>query len=139
LGTCRTSQKHELPDFGSARCLDHIRRDCQVVVEEIGGLPVIGIDPADRRGGKENDIGTIFIEPSEDCGLIAQIEDFSAQRQEPAILFNQTPHQGRAQHPAVPGDAYPPALEIERRITHYVDPHAVSRRRRILSAPPIRT
>src|SRR5437868_11664947 len=31
-------------------------------------LPVIGVDPADRRGGKENDIGTIFIEPSEDCG-----------------------------------------------------------------------
>jgi len=84
------------------RRLDHIRRDCQVVVEEIGGLPVIGIDPADRRGGKENDIGTLFIEPSEDCGLIAQIEDFSAQSQEPAILFNQPPHQGRAHIPLCP-------------------------------------
>ena len=129
-------KKHELPDFGSARCLDHIRRDCQVVVEEIGGLPVICIDPADRRGRKENDIGAIFIEPGEDCGLIAQIEDFSTQRQKPAILVCQSPHQGGAQHPAMPGDAYPPAPEIERRITHYLDPHAVFWTRRILSAAP---
>ena len=28
----------------------------------------------------------------------------------------QPPHQGRAQHPPVPDDAYPPALKIERRI-----------------------
>jgi hypothetical protein len=118
------------------RRLDHIRRDRQVIVEEIGGLPVIGIDPADRRGGNENDIGTIFIEPSEDRGLIAQIECFPAQRQQPAILVSEAPDQGRAQHPAMPGDAYPPALEIERGITHYLDPHAVSRTKRILSAAP---
>src|ERR1051325_9435719 len=100
------------------RRLDHIRRDRQIIVKEIGGLPVIGVDPTHRRRREENDIGTIFAEPGEDRGLIAQIQCFPAQRQEPAILLSQAPDQGRAQHPAMPGDADPPAPEIERRITH---------------------
>jgi len=120
------------------RRLDHIRRDRQIIVKEIGGLPVIGVDPTHRRRREENDIGTIFVEPGEDRGLIPQIEDFPAQRQEPAILLSQAPDQGRAQHPAMPGDADALALEIERRIIHYVDPDGVSRTRRILSAAPHR-
>ena len=52
----------------------------------------------------------------------------------PATLVSEPPDQGRAQHPAMPGDADALALEIERRIIHYVDPDGVSRTRRILSA-----
>ena len=44
--------KHPLCDVGATRRLDHVRRDCQVVVEEIAEMRVVLVNTANPRGGE---------------------------------------------------------------------------------------
>ena len=69
------AEKHQAVDAGEVRGMNDIGLDCQIVVNEIGGEGVVGIDAADLGGGKDDGVRTILLEPDFDANLIAQIDD----------------------------------------------------------------
>src|SRR5262249_45362206 len=101
-----------------------------------GGLTIIGVDPADRRGREEHNLRPILGEPREDRRLGAQVERFATEGQDAAILSRKAPHPRRSQHAGVARNAYPPALKFEIGLPHRLDPCGVSRTERILSGAP---
>ena len=55
------------------RRMDHIRRNCQIVVEEFGAQRVVGDDATYFRCRQKHHLRTADGEPAVDRGLIAQI------------------------------------------------------------------
>ena len=62
----RRAEKQQTIDAGEMGRVNDIGLDRQIVVDEIGGKHVIGVDAADLGGGKHNGIGAILLQPNLD-------------------------------------------------------------------------
>ncbi|MEY3838199.1 MAG: hypothetical protein RL304_1181, partial [Verrucomicrobiota bacterium] len=53
------AEEEQLTDARPARAFDDVDRHRQVVVQEVVGLGGVGLDPADARGGHDDDVGPL--------------------------------------------------------------------------------
>jgi hypothetical protein len=107
------------------RGMNDICLDCQVVVNEIGGEGIIGINPADLGGGKDDSIRTILLQPDFDTHLMAQIDDAPVCLEDLVPTIGEISGDGGSDHAFV--TRYPnssaahsegPIVEIERFLSH---------------------
>jgi hypothetical protein len=100
------AEEQQLRDASAPRRLDHIARDRQIIVQEISGTRVVGVDPARPRGSEQHGLRPMLIEPAIDCRLVAQIDRIAAHRQNPAFLLGQPADKRRTDHAAMASDQY---------------------------------
>ena len=85
--------------------MDRVVGDRQVLVEELGGVGVVGVDSSDACGGDDDDIRLLFLVKLADSHGIAQVEFLAVAKQqvfEPARA--QGADNGRSDHAAVSCD-----------------------------------
>jgi len=92
--------------------MDDVGLDHQVVVEEAGGMAVVGEDPADLGRREEDGVGAGGVEPTLDRRLVGEVDLGAAGGHDFAAFARQTAHQGRAHHPAMARDPDPLAGEL---------------------------
>jgi hypothetical protein len=100
------------PDLSGG--LDHVRRDHQVVVNELGGPGGIRENAADPGGGDHDDLGPRLGHPALDLDLPAQITRLTRDRQDLAALALEPPHQSAADHAPMARDPQPFARQHQR-------------------------
>ena len=101
------------------RRMDHVRRDREVVVEELRAQRVVGDDAADLGGREKHHLRPLAREPIEHRGLVAEIELASISREQFDILAGQPPHQRAADHAAMAGDEDRLAFQLKRNACHW--------------------
>ena len=97
------------------RRFDHIYRDCQVVVEKIAGMGVVGMNAAHPRRGEQHRVRAMLVEPPVDRRLVAEIYCIAADSQNSAFLPPQSADQRRTDHAAMAGDEYAASVERKER------------------------
>src|SRR3546814_4539800 len=95
------------------RRVDDVRLDHQVVVEELGGAGVVGVDPADPRGGEEDIFRAFGAEEAVDRQAVRQVRLGMATLDDAFLTARpQRPRYGGADQSAMAGDE-DPRLGIE--------------------------
>ena len=123
------AEKQQFCDAGASRRFDHVYRDCQIVVEEIAGMGVVGMNAAHPRRGEQHRLRAMLVEPAVDCRLVAEIDCIAADSQNLAFLLPQSADQRRTDHAAMAGDEYAARAKAkERRRRHVSSPFPPPRR-----------
>ena len=94
--------------------MDHVGRDQQVLVDELGAQGVISDDTADLGGGVKYNLRAIGREPSGNGGLIEQIQLAARHGQHLGVLAGQPPHDRTPHHAAMARDKNALAFEFKR-------------------------
>ena len=108
----RGAHQQQLLDLGATRCLDHVRLDHQVVVDELGWPGVVGIDAADPSGGQEHRLWPHIAHPALELLGAAQVDGITRSGHDLAALALQAAHDGAAYEAAMAGN--PDALIAQR-------------------------
>ena len=78
--------------------MDDVGLDRQIVVNEIGGEGVVGVNAADLGGGEDDGVGPVLLQPNFDGDLIAQIDDGAVDFQHLIAATLQIPRDRRSHH-----------------------------------------
>src|SRR5207302_11275151 len=114
------AEKQQFCDASAPRRFDHIYRDCKVVVEEIAGMGVVGLNAAHPRRGEQHRLRAMLVEPAVNCRLVAEIDRIAADSQNLAFLLPQSADQRRTDHAAMASDEYAPFAKQESRRRRHV-------------------
>ena len=68
------AEEHEPVDVGRMRRVDDVGFDRKIVVNEVRRESVIGQNPSHLRGGEDDGVWAILLQPDLDGDLIAQID-----------------------------------------------------------------
>lgn len=88
--------------------MNHVGLDHQILVDEFGRIGVVGMDAAHLCRRQDHVVDRVLGKPGLDLRLVGQVAIGTIRRQHlnvPAPL--QLAHDGRADHPAMPGHKYP--------------------------------
>src|SRR6185437_11279329 len=89
------------------RGMDDIGFNCQIVINEISRICVVGIDAAHLRRGEDDSIGTILFEPDLNANLIAQINNAAIGLEHIITPEFEAPGNGRTYHTFMAGNPNP--------------------------------
>src|SRR3546814_11847853 len=90
------------------RRVDDVRLDHQVVVEELGGAGVVGVDPADPRGGEDDIFRAFGAEEAVDRQAVRTVRLGMATLEDAFLTAPPPRHRtGGADQPAMAGDEDP--------------------------------
>ena len=97
-----------------------IKRDRQIVGDEVGGEGAVGADAADLAGGDKNRVRLGLCHEAVDGVGASQIEIAAVGGDDVAVFALKPPHDGGADHAGVAGDENALALQVEydRRTAH---------------------
>ena len=99
------AEKKQFLDAGLPGFMDHVALDHQVLVDEFGGVGVVGVDAADLGGSEIDLVDALALEKGADGGLVGQIKfGVGAGDQVGVTLGLQCPNDGGANHAAMAGD-----------------------------------
>ena len=106
------TQLQKPPHPGREGLMDDIALDHQVLIDEIGGIAVVGMDPADLRGGKDHHVRAHLLHEAAHRPLVGEVErvpaagdEFERLSRRPPRL--ERPQDGAAHHAAMAGDEDP--------------------------------
>jgi len=102
--------------------VDHVGRNRDVVVDELGAQRVVGDDAADLGGGEEDHLRAHAREPVEHGRLVAEIDLAAVHGDEPDLFPREPAHQRGSDHAAMAGDVDALALQLKRYACHLQHP-----------------
>src|SRR5579864_2451959 len=91
---------------------DHVRLDHEVVVDEIGGKRVVGVNAADPRRRKQDGLRPNLLHKAIDLDGVTQIARGARRGDDLAALAFEASDQRRAYQAAMTGDPNPLTLQL---------------------------
>jgi hypothetical protein len=98
------TEEQQLFDAGDMGGMDDIRLQDQVLIQEVGGISLVGKDAAHLRSRKEDRVRPVLLHPGFHVRLSRQVEFAVRRGQDFAILRDEPTHQCRPDHAPMSGD-----------------------------------